>query len=155
MRIPHTSTAVAERDPRLQKRGNPVMNETPNPVRHRSELFAAIVGDSAAIAAVKDLTARIMSRKWRYVMISGEPGTGKEMLARALHTHSFREFRPFVECRCSEFASEDVEKLLLASKQHQRKTATEDCWKAPKTAHCLSKKLANSAFPFREIAQGS
>ncbi len=113
MRIPHTSTAIVERDPRLQKRGNPVMNETPNPVRHRSELFAAIVGDSAAIAAVKDLTARIMNRKWRYVMISGEPGTGKEMLARALHTHSFREFRPFVECRCSEFASEDVEKLLF------------------------------------------
>jgi transcriptional regulator with PAS, ATPase and Fis domain len=59
-----------------------------------------LVGSSTAMSAVKDIAASIAARRCT-VMIHGETGSGKEMLARHLHQLSDRNRNPFVPVDCS------------------------------------------------------
>ncbi|HEY0008157.1 MAG TPA: sigma 54-interacting transcriptional regulator [Tepidisphaeraceae bacterium] len=59
-----------------------------------------LIGNSAAIQSIKDLARSIASRR-STVMIAGETGTGKEMLARHIHCSSDRAAQPFVPVDCS------------------------------------------------------
>jgi two-component system, NtrC family, response regulator AtoC len=47
------------------------------------------------------------------VLVSGEPGTEKELFARALHVSSPRESKPFVVVSCPSFAGESLERELF------------------------------------------
>jgi len=59
-----------------------------------------LVGTSTAMLAVKDIASSIASRRCT-VMILGETGSGKEMLARHLHQLSDRSVHPFIPVDCS------------------------------------------------------
>lgn len=59
------------------------------------EAFEGLIGDSAAMREVRALAARVAGSR-ASVMISGESGTGKGVLARAIHRASDRKDRPFV-----------------------------------------------------------
>jgi transcriptional regulator of acetoin/glycerol metabolism len=67
------------------------------PVRHDLE---GILGQAAALRRAVDL-ARRAARNDLPVVISGEPGTGKELLARAIHAASARQAGPFVAVGCA------------------------------------------------------
>jgi transcriptional regulator with PAS, ATPase and Fis domain len=58
------------------------------------------VGESGAIGSVKDIAASIAGRR-STVLILGQTGTGKEMLARHIHQLSDRRDNPFVTVDCS------------------------------------------------------
>ncbi len=60
----------------------------------------SLVGESPAIGSVKDVAASIAGRR-STVLILGETGTGKEMLARHIHALSDRQDKPFVPVDCS------------------------------------------------------
>src|SRR5689334_16473558 len=47
------------------------------------------------------------------VLIAGEPGTEKELFARALHVSSLRESKPFVVVSCPSFAADSLERELF------------------------------------------
>jgi len=49
------------------------------------------------------------------VMISGEPGTGKELLARFIHQHSPWNDGPFVRVDCANFTPEELERELFGA----------------------------------------
>jgi len=58
-----------------------------------------IIGRSAAIAQVRDLIANVAATDVP-VMINGETGTGKELVARSLHALSTRRDAPFIALNC-------------------------------------------------------
>ncbi len=72
----------------------------------------AVVTDSAARREVFDL-ARRAARSPSTVLITGESGVGKELVARAVHFHSDRVGAPFVPVNCKSFAEGVLESELF------------------------------------------
>jgi two-component system, NtrC family, nitrogen regulation response regulator NtrX len=72
----------------------------------------AMVGNSPALQKVRDLIAKVGPTAAR-VLITGENGTGKELVARALHEASPRRERPFIEVNCAAIPSELIESELF------------------------------------------
>ena len=62
--------------------------------------FEDIIGASGALREVLDLV-RTVSPTDSTALIEGETGTGKELIARAIHEHSTRRHRPFVKVNCA------------------------------------------------------
>jgi two-component system response regulator HydG len=62
--------------------------------------FEDVVGQSAAMRKVHDLLARVADSD-ASVLITGDSGTGKEVVARALHARGKRKGGPFVAVNCS------------------------------------------------------
>ena len=71
-----------------------------------------IVGVSYAIRAVIEKIERVGKTPAR-VLITGENGTGKELVARAIHGQSTRAQAPFVEVNCAAIPSELIESELF------------------------------------------
>ena len=71
-----------------------------------------IVGASQAISDVMERIDRVAPTDAR-VLITGENGTGKELVARALHHASSRRDAPFVEVNCAAIPSELIESELF------------------------------------------
>ena len=83
----------------------------------RATGFEAIVGSSPALRHTLDQAARIAPLRDLTVLIGGETGTGKELLARALHYGSPRAGDPFVEVNCAAIPGNLLESELFG---HER-----------------------------------
>lgn len=77
-----------------------------------SRSAAEIVGSSAEIMHVRTLIDKVAPSDAR-VLITGENGTGKELVARWLHAKSSRADAPFVEVNCAAIPSELIESELF------------------------------------------
>ena len=75
-----------------------------------------IIGTSEQIAHVRSLIDKVAPCEAR-VLITGENGTGKELVARWLHAKSHRAGAPFVEVNCAAIPSELIESELFG---HER-----------------------------------
>ncbi|HJQ10082.1 MAG TPA: sigma-54 dependent transcriptional regulator [Gemmatimonadaceae bacterium] len=71
-----------------------------------------IVGKSAVMRALMDKIEKVAATPAR-VLITGENGTGKELVARALHRQSPRASKPFVEVNCAAIPGELIESELF------------------------------------------
>ena len=74
--------------------------------------FADLVGDSRPMQMVKQLGARA-AKSSIPVLITGESGVGKEVIARALHGASDRAGKPFVAVNCGALPANLVESILF------------------------------------------
>jgi two-component system, NtrC family, nitrogen regulation response regulator NtrX len=81
-------------------------------LREAAESRYQMVGSSAALEAVRVLVAKVGPTAAR-VLITGENGTGKELVARGLHEASPRRDRAFVEVNCAAIPSELIESELF------------------------------------------
>ena len=71
-----------------------------------------MIGESEAIRRVRDIIDKVAPTEAR-VMITGENGTGKEVVARLLHEKSPRANGPMVEVNCAAIPSELIESELF------------------------------------------
>ncbi len=71
-----------------------------------------IVGESDEIIKIKNIIDRVAPTDAR-VLITGENGTGKELVARWMHLKSSRAENPFVEVNCAAIPSELIESELF------------------------------------------
>jgi len=71
-----------------------------------------IVGTSPVMRALVEKIQKVGATPAR-VLITGENGTGKELVARAIHRHSAREGKPFVEVNCAAIPGELIESELF------------------------------------------
>lgn len=71
-----------------------------------------IIGESKAIEKVRSMIERVAPSNAR-VLILGENGTGKELVARWLHIKSARSEAPFVEVNCAAIPAELIESELF------------------------------------------
>jgi len=81
-------------------------------LRETIESRYEIVGKSYAIRALIDKVEKVATTPAR-VLISGENGTGKELVARAIHRQSPRRDKPFVEVNCAAIPGELIESELF------------------------------------------
>ena len=71
-----------------------------------------MIGESEAIVKIKEMITRVAPTDAR-VMITGENGTGKELVARWLHEKSNRAASPFIEVNCAAIPSELIESEMF------------------------------------------
>lgn len=74
--------------------------------------YREIIGESESIKRIKELIARVAPTDAR-ILITGSNGTGKELVARAIHALSRRADKPFVEVNCAAIPSELIESELF------------------------------------------
>ncbi len=76
------------------------------------KLQSQMIGESEPMLAVKDMIEKVAPTNAR-VLITGENGTGKELVARQLHEFSPRNRSPFIEVNCAAIPSELIESQLF------------------------------------------
>jgi two-component system, NtrC family, nitrogen regulation response regulator NtrX len=75
-----------------------------------------MIGDSGAMLRLKE-QIRMVAPTNASVLITGENGTGKELVARSVHFHSQRREKPFIEINCAAIPEELIESELFG---HER-----------------------------------
>ncbi len=73
---------------------------------------SSIIGETEGIMKIKEMIEKVAPSDAR-VLITGENGTGKELVARSLHDLSDRKEAPFIEVNCAAIPSELIESELF------------------------------------------
>jgi len=82
--------------------------------------FEGIIGKSSALRRLLQMIETVASGD-STVLLLGETGTGKELIARAIHSHSPRKARPFVKLNCAAIPTGLLESELFG---HERGSFT-------------------------------
>ena len=88
-------------------------------------LKESLIGASEAMRAVQK-TIGVVADNDTTVLITGETGTGKELVARALHEHGTRSAKPFVPVNCAAIPAELLESELFGHMRGAFTGATSD-----------------------------
>lgn len=101
---------------------------------HRKYDFNNIIGTSPAMQHVFDTISKVASTDGT-VLITGKSGTGKELVARALHYSSHRSSKPFIAVNCGAIVENLFESELFGHKKGSFTGATMDREGFFKAAH--------------------
>jgi len=90
--------------------------------------FDQIIGDSAAMRAVKELLRKVAASPASTVLLVGESGTGKDLAAKVIHFASERESGVFQNITCSALPETLLESELFG---HERGAFTDASTRSP------------------------
>ncbi|HUL58436.1 MAG TPA: sigma-54 dependent transcriptional regulator [Anaeromyxobacteraceae bacterium] len=90
--------------------------------RRNATALEAIVGGSAMVEQVRSMIGRLAQSDTTTVLIEGESGSGKEVVARAIHFQSGRAERPFLQVNCAALPEHLLESELFG---HERGAFTD------------------------------
>lgn len=83
-----------------------------NALLHKLRRNIAMIGESSLMVNLKQMIARVASTS-SWVLITGENGTGKELVAQNIHYLSPRAGRPFIEVNCAAIPEDLIESELF------------------------------------------
>lgn len=86
---------------------------------------SSIIGESEGIVQIKEMIEKVAPSEAR-VLITGENGSGKELVARSLHDLSPRNKMPFIEVNCAAIPSELIESELFGHEKGAFTSAVKD-----------------------------
>ncbi|MFN2566090.1 MAG: sigma-54 interaction domain-containing protein [Gemmatimonadaceae bacterium] len=101
---------VQERAERLQERRRGSAFADSEAAKYR---FDGILGESPALRAALERAARVIPHAAVTVLLTGETGTGKELVARAIHYNGPRREAPFVDVNCAAIPDQLLESELF------------------------------------------
>ena len=83
--------------------------------RERAQQFSfdQIVGESPAMREMLSMAHKVAESEVSSVLLQGESGTGKDLVAKAIHYHSSRANQPFVAINCAALPSTLIESELF------------------------------------------
>lgn len=111
----HAAAAIQE------MRSRERLTQTRDRLLHDAAATYQLLGDSPAIRSLRDAVARVAPTDLA-VLVLGENGTGKEVLARSLHFQSPRHDQPFIAVNCAALVESLLESELFG---HQRGAFTD------------------------------
>jgi DNA-binding NtrC family response regulator len=82
-------------------------------LKRQAGFDSVILGDSPAMMQLKERIGRAARAKDAYVLVTGERGTGKELVARAIHLQSSRAKGPLKKLNCAAVPAELIESELF------------------------------------------
>jgi DNA-binding NtrC family response regulator len=112
-------------DSALKIHRSSLQGRTPRRARSGSVSFADVVAASSAMSRVVELGRRA-AQSMIPVMLEGEAGVGKELVARAIHAASDRSSRPFVAVNCNGISPSLIEDVLFGNETHSGKVMEAD-----------------------------
>jgi sigma-54 dependent transcriptional regulator, acetoin dehydrogenase operon transcriptional activator AcoR len=108
---PADAAGEAPKPPLADSRARPAPAARPGPAAEAAGLDTLMTGD-AQMAAIAAKVRRVLDRDIP-ILILGETGTGKELLARAIHQESQRARQPFVAVNCASIPDTLIESELF------------------------------------------
>jgi DNA-binding NtrC family response regulator len=88
----------------------------------RPYTLRAIVGESEQMEALRQMVAKVAGSPASTVLLTGESGTGKDLVAKTIHYSSARAARPFMNITCSALPEQLLESELFG---HERGAFTD------------------------------
>jgi DNA-binding NtrC family response regulator len=88
----------------------------------RPYTLRAIVGESDAMESLRQMIAKVAGSPASTVLLTGESGTGKDLVAKTIHYSSSRASRPFMNITCSALPEQLLESELFG---HERGAFTD------------------------------
>jgi Nif-specific regulatory protein len=100
----------------VRARREALLREDNRRLSAKSAVFDELIGDSKPMQDLKGKIARV-ARATGCVLVRGESGSGKELVARALHRASARADRPMLSVNCAAIPRELMESQLFGHKR--------------------------------------
>jgi two-component system, NtrC family, nitrogen regulation response regulator NtrX len=86
----------------------------------KEQPLAKFLGSSTSYRALKSQVDKVSKSNGR-VLLSGDSGTGKEVIARYIHSNSTRARAPFVSISCAGIAPDEMEEVLFGRETTERR----------------------------------
>ncbi len=109
---PFSLDTIIDSIKKIQEKRQTSLQYLPYTESKSSSIHEVIIGKSPEVA---DIRRQIESKSYtdENILIHGESGVGKELVARLIHGASAQKHRPFIKFNCAAYAVEDIEKELF------------------------------------------
>ncbi len=120
------STLNANLEQKIQQQKNEINILKESISFYKKDVLNNILGKSAEIESIKKFIKKIANIKETTILLTGESGTGKTLVAKGIHSYSKYSDKPFVEINCATIPSALLESELFGHVKGAFTSATEN-----------------------------